>query len=159
MPAINESMLTLGIFGCVTVLFNLIFLGIIIATQRKVNAIKGWSSTLGTVLMSDIEWRHSSKGGSTPYPVVAYTYTVNGQTYQSRKRAPGGEVGGTGARKVVAKYPAGAQVVVFYDPQKPSEAVIERKAPAQWVMWLILVIFDVTFCGALGAISFFSLFQ
>jgi hypothetical protein len=159
MPTLNESFLSLGIFGCVTVIFNLIFIGIILATQRKVNAIKNWPSTLGTVLMSDIEWRRSSKGGSTAYPVVQYTYAVNGQTYQSRKRAPGGEVGGTGAKKVVAKYPAGAQVVVFYDPQKPSEAVIERKAPAQWVMVLVLVIFDLTFCGALGVMTFFSAFQ
>ena len=159
MPAINESMLPIGIFGCVTAIFNLVFIGIIIATQRKVNAIKNWSSTLGTVLMSDIEWRRSSKGGSTAYPVVAYTYTVNGQTYQSRKRAPGGEVGGTGARKVVAKYPAGAQVVVFYDPQKPSDAVLERKAPGQWIMLAVIIIFDVLFCAGFGISVFFNAFR
>ncbi len=155
----NNTYLAIGIFGFVTLLFNVIFLGIIIATQRKVNAIKGWSSTLGTVLMSDIEWRRSSKGGSTPYPVVRYTYAVNGQTFQSNKRAPGSEVGGTGARGVVAKYPAGAQVMVFYDPKNPSDAVLERRAPAQWVMWLIIIIFDLTFCGVFGAMSFINLFQ
>ena len=63
------------------------------------------------------------------------------------KIAPGPEVGGPGARKVVAKYQPGKQVMVFYDPQNPSDAVLERKAPAQWVMWLLLVIFDCVLCG------------
>ena len=95
--------------------------------------------------MSTLE-RRSSSEGSTGYPVVQYSYQVGGQAYQSYKLAPGPEVGGTGAGKVVARYPAGAQVMVFYNPQNPSEAVLERKAPAQCVMWLILAIFDCTLC-------------
>ena len=70
------------------------------------------------------------------------------------KIAPGPEVGGTGARKVVAKYQPGTQVMVFYDPQNPSDAVLERKAPAQWVMWLLLVIFDCVLCGVLPIMWF-----
>ena len=68
--------------------------------------------------------------------------------------APGPEVGGTGARKVVARYPAGAQVMVFYNPQNPSEAVLERKAPAQWLMWLLLVVFDCSLCGVVPILWF-----
>ena len=83
---------------------------------------------------------------------MQYSYQIAGQGYQSVKLAPGPDVGGSGARKVVAKYPAGAQVMVFYDPQNPSEAVLERKAPAQWVMWLILAIFDCALCGVIPII-------
>ena len=89
--------------------------------------------------MSTIDLRSSSESGTTEYPVVQYSYQVGGQAYQGMKIAPGPEVGGTGARKVVARYPAGAQVMVFYDPQNPSDAVLEKKAPAQWLFWLLLV--------------------
>ena len=124
----------------------MIFLAIIILTQRRMKAVQSWSSAMGTVLASYLE-RRSSSDGSTNYPVVQYSYQVGGQMYQGAKIAPGMEVGGTGAGKVVNRYPQGAQVMVFYDPNNPSDAVLEKKAPAQWLMWLLLVIFDVMLCG------------
>jgi hypothetical protein len=150
----NEGLLTVGIVGCTFMLMNAIFMGILISTQRKMKAVQGWSSTLGTVTNSFLERRRSSKGGSTSYPVVHYSYQVGGQSYQGRKVAPGMEVGGTGAGSVVGRYPAGAQVMVFYDPQNPSDAVLERKAHAQWVIWLVLIITDMMLCGMAAAFAF-----
>jgi hypothetical protein len=147
-----DLLLIVGILGFVLLILNAIFLGIIFFMRRKMAAVSQWPSTMGTVLMSTLERRYSSDSGSVDYPVVQYSYQVSGQTYQSTKLAPGPEVGGTGAGKVVARYPAGAQVMVFYNPQNPSEAVLERKAPAQWVMWLILAIFDCTLCGVIPII-------
>ena len=145
----STNIIGILIIGFVLVILNVVFLTIIFFMRKKMAAVSQWPSTMGTVLASTIEWRSSSEGGSTAYPVVQYSYQVNGQAYQSYKLAPGPEVGGTGAKKVVARYPAGAQVMVFYDPQNPSDAVLERKAPAQWLMWLLLVIFDCSLCGAL----------
>ncbi len=136
------------IIGFVLFILNAVFLTIIYFMRRRMAVVSQWPSTMGTVMMSTLEWRSSSEGGSTAYPVVQYSYQVNGQAYQGYKLAPGPEVGGTGAKKVVARYPPGAQVMVFYDPQKPSDAVLEKKAPAQWLMWLLLVIFDCALCGA-----------
>jgi hypothetical protein len=148
----NQSLLTVSIIGCTFLLMNGIFLGIILSTQRKMNAIQGWASTMGTVSNSYLQRRRSSKGGSVNYPVVQYSYQAGGQPYHGSKIAPGMAVGGTGAGRVVQRYPAGAQVMVFYDPQNPSDAVLERKAPAQWIMWLVLVIMDLMLCGM--AVSF-----
>lgn len=152
----NEALLTVGIVGCVFMLMNAIFLGILVSTQRKMKAVQSWSSTLGTVTNSYLERRRSSKGGSTSYPAVHYSYQVSGQAYQGRKIAPGMEVGGSGAGSVMSRYPVGAQVMVFYDPEKPSDAVLERKAHAQWVLWLVLVIMDAMLCF-MAAIFAFSL--
>ena len=55
-------------------------------------------------------------------------------------------MGGIGAGKVAARYPVGAHVQVFYDPQKPSEAFLEKKAHGQILMWIILVILDFSLC-------------
>ena len=149
-----ELLLTTGIIGFVLLILNTIFLAIIYFMRRKMAAVSQWPSTMGTVVMSRIEQRSSSEGGYTDYPVVQYSYQVGGQAFQSLKLAPGPEVGGTGARKVVARYPAGAQVMVFYNPQNPSEAVLERKAPAQWLMWLLLGVFDCSLCGVLPILWF-----
>ena len=149
----NDSIMTVVIIGCVLVILNVIFLAIIFATRRKMIAVQSWSSAMGTVLASYLE-RRSSSDGSTNYPVVQYSYQVGGQSYQGAKIAPGMEVGGTGAGKVVNRYPQGAQVMVFYDPNNPSDAVLEKKAPAQWLMWLLLVIFDVMLCGMAVAFGF-----
>jgi hypothetical protein len=137
-----------GIVVFVLFILNAIFLTIIFLMRRRMATVGQWPSTMGHVMMSRID-RRSSSDGYTDYPVVQYSYLVGGQSYQSMKLAPGPEVGGTGARKVVEKYPAGAQVMVFYDPQNPSDAVLERKAPAMWLMWLLLVVFDLALCGVI----------
>lgn len=148
----SELIIAIVSIICVLILLNTIFLGIIYFMRRRMAVVSTWPSTMGTVINSFLEQRSSSEGGTTDYPVVQYSYQVAGQTYQSSKRAPGMEVGGTGARGVVARYPVGAQVMVFYDPQKPSDAVLERKAPAQWLMWFLLIVFDCALCGAIPLI-------
>jgi hypothetical protein len=144
----NELLLAIGIIVFVLFILNIVFLTIIFFMRRRMATVSQWPATMGNVIMSTVE-RRSSEDGYTDYPVVQYSYQVGGQAYQSYKLAPGPEMGGTGVRKVIAKYPAGAQVMVFYDPRNPAEAVLERKAPAQWLMWLILAIFDVTLCGVI----------
>lgn len=148
----TQLLLTVGIIAFVLIILNAIFLTILFFMRRRMAVVSQWPSTMGTVIASRIEQRSSSEGGYTDYPVVQYSYQIGGQPYQGTKLAPGPEVGGTGARKVVGRYPAGAQVMVFYNPQDPSDAVLERKAPAQWLMWLILVIFDCVLCGVIPII-------
>ena len=145
----TQALLIVGILSFVFLILNVIFLAIIFFMRRRMATVRQWPSTMGTVNKSFLESRSSSDSGSTDYPVVEYSYQVAGQAYQSTKIAPGPEVGGTGAGKVVARYPAGAQVMVFYDPQKPSDAVLETKAPAQWLMWLLLIIFDCALCAVI----------
>jgi hypothetical protein len=146
----TDLLITVGAIGFFFLVLNVIFLGILFFMRRRMAAVSQWPSTMGTVNASYLERRHSSSdSGSTNYPVVQYSYQVSGQPYQATKLAPGPEVGGTGAGKVVARYPAGAQVMVFYNPQNPSDAVLETKAPAQWILWLILIIFDVVLCGVI----------
>jgi|RhiMetdeSRZDD1v2_1073273.scaffolds.fasta_scaffold143286_2 uncharacterized protein DUF3592 len=148
----TQLLLIVGIISFVFLLLNVIFLGVIFFMRRRMAAVSQWPSTMGRVNTSYLDRRHSSDSGSTDYPIVEYSYQVGGQAYQGMKIAPGPEVGGTGAGKVVGRYPAGAQVMVFYNPQNPSDAVLETKAPAQWILWLILIIFDCTLCGVIPII-------
>src|SRR5687768_7415344 len=128
-----EGFLTVGVIGFVLLILNAIFLGIIFFTRRKMQMMESWSQTMGTVTMSMLEARSSSEGGYTQYPVVRYSYQAGGQTYQGGRIAPGMEVGGSGAEKVIARYPLNSQVAVYYDPQNPSDAVLEKSAPSQFL--------------------------
>lgn len=147
----TEFLIVVGAIAFFFLVLNAIFLGIIFFMRRRMAAVSQWPSTIGTVNTSYLE-RRSSSDGYTNYPVVQYSYQVSGQAFQGMKIAPGPEVGGTGAGKVVARYPAGAQVMVFYNPQNPADAVLETKAPAQWILWLILIVFDIALCGAIPII-------
>lgn len=139
------------------VIFDAIFLGIILFTRRKVSKASTWPSTLGTVTESRIQMRSNSDGGRTSYPLVRYAYQIMGRAYESLKVMPGMDVGGSGAHRVVSRYPVGAQVMVYYNPENPSEALLERSMPGhiKW-FWIILAILNVFLCG-LGAVLFLAL--
>ncbi|MBI3151553.1 MAG: DUF3592 domain-containing protein [Chloroflexi bacterium] len=88
-----------------------------------------WLSTTGTVLMSTVQSKRTGRSRSI-YPVVVYTYVVNGQSYQSQRIKAGEQflsvrVAGQ-AQETVNRYPIGATVTVYYNPSNPSESALER---------------------------------
>ncbi|MEW6287179.1 MAG: DUF3592 domain-containing protein [Chloroflexota bacterium] len=144
----SPTLIVIGSILFSVLLIDGILLGIIFTTRQSVANAATWSSTMGTVTYSGIEWRRGSKGGSVAYPVVHYAYHVMGQAYQGNKIAPGPRVGGTGAQKVTGRYPIGAQVMVYYDPNNPSEAVLERSMPGYVnVLWAVVILIDLCLCG------------
>jgi hypothetical protein len=97
--------------------------------QRQ-DAQQNWSSTTGTVLMSSVQSSRSSTGGYSTYPVVVYQYEVNGKTHQSQNIRAGDKYLKVNvswqAQETVNKYPIGAKVTVYYDPNNPAECALER---------------------------------
>jgi hypothetical protein len=141
----NSDMLTtLCTMGPILLLIDILLLVWIFFTRRKVKQASNWPSVGGTVTLSTLREYEESDGYVT-YPDVMYSYQVGGYTYQGSRIAPGQAVGGSGARKVIARYPVGSQVTVFYNPQNPTEAVLEKKAPALFLLWLMLIIFNLAF--------------
>ncbi|MEP0806674.1 MAG: DUF3592 domain-containing protein [Chloroflexota bacterium] len=150
-----HNLIVIGSMLFSALLINGILLGIIFSVQRSAAKAANWSSTLGTVTYSGIEWRRGSKGSSVAYPVVRYTYQFMGNSYEGNAIAPGPRVGGTGARKVVERYPVGAQVMVYYDPNNPSDAVLERSMPGYVpVLWAVIVLVDLFLCGMAILLAF-----
>jgi hypothetical protein len=143
--SVLEDLMIFGILVFVFLIVNVVFLGILYFTHRKMNAVAKWNYVMGTVKKSTTEYRSSEESGSY-YPVVHYSYQVGGKPYEGFRIAPGGEVGGVGAGKVAARYPVGAHVKVFYNPQNPSEAFLEKKAHSLIIMWIVLVVVDFGLC-------------
>ena len=128
----------IGILGgiCATVLPIIILVGLGIFLYRRSQqgsaakqAAQSWASTMGTVLMSTIQIKRTSRSRSE-IPVVVYQYQVNGTAYQGQTIKAGEQffnvrVMGQ-AQATVARYPVGAQVMVYYNPANPAESALER---------------------------------
>ena len=99
--------------------------------RRKAAASENWPSVTGTVVAIDMA-RHANVGKFTQqiesYDVkVQYTYVVNGQLYWGKK------IGleslpqqSWSAQETMRRYAVGSTPLVYYDPNNPSEALLER---------------------------------
>lgn len=131
-------LLTIGGTACAVILPILIIGGIgylLYTRSQKSTAYRqtaqNWPSTTGTILMSSVQSRRSSRhGGHSNYPVIVYQYEVNGKTYQSQRIKAGEQFFNVNvsweAQKIVDRYMIGAKVPVYYDPNNPAEAALER---------------------------------
>lgn len=128
----------IGILGgiCATVLPIIILVGLGIFLYRRSQqgsaakqAAQSWASTMGTVLMSTVQSKRTGNSTST-YPVVVYQYEVNGTPYQSQRIKAGEQFFNVRimgeAHATAARYPVGAQVMVYYNPANPAESALER---------------------------------
>lgn len=114
-----------------------------VRNRRKAEASQNWLSVPGRIVSAEVkqgtsrETKRDITGEEREvtsyyyYPAVEYTYEVGGQTYTGKRLAFGGIVGHSDPAKAaaaLAPYQPGSTVTVYYDPQNPAEAVLERKA-------------------------------
>jgi hypothetical protein len=116
--------------GLLFVCGGLFFAGYGYTAYRQGLASENWSKANGTVIKSEIVKRTRTTGTGTNrrkvvehIPQVAYAYKVNGHSYQS-SRITFGAINKLNAGKTVQRYAKGKNIEVFYDPQKPDEAVL-----------------------------------
>ncbi len=124
----------LYVLGAGSILLGLGFIIATILVRRSRQGIANWPDTMGTVTQSEI-YRHerrTQKATTVTYtPTVAYTYTLEGQTYTAGKRS--GEPyymdsfeDEAEARDVLEGYAPGSAVKVYYNPAAPGQAVLEK---------------------------------
>lgn len=128
-------------------ILGLVALGILfrmIRTWQAAGTSKSWSSTTGRVLSATVAARRNpGRNGVSYYPVVVYEYNIDGQHYTGNRLGFGSPVG-VGIQAVVAqglgKYPVGSNLPVYYNPNNPADAVLERRTMGNWGNILILLI-------------------
>lgn len=112
----------------------LVLFGIFIYRRSKMRDVakqsaQDWSSTMGVVITSTIQVKRSYKSRSE-IPVVVYQYQVNGKPYTGQVVKAGEQYFSVrlygDAQKTIARYPVGAQVMVYYNPENPQESALER---------------------------------
>ena len=134
----DQFFLIIAIFAAIGFL---LFLGHIINVIRGFNhgrkqydASRTWPTTKGQILKSEVNTDHDygpeGHGITTYDPVIKFHYKAFGQDYESDRISFGFKrsyIDRSDAEQVIQKYPKDAAVTVYYDPDKPAEAVLERK--------------------------------
>ena len=99
--------------------------------RRAMEASRAWAKIEGDIVSSEakIPPSHTSDDQNDVDPVVLYRYRVGDQTHQSNRVIFGGQPSLSRglAETLVAKYPPGARVDVYYDPLDPKSAVLEPR--------------------------------
>ena len=95
-----------------------------------------WPRAIGTIVSSKVAERRDGKGSLMYSAGISYRYSVHGKELTGDTVKFGGQLelnSQTRATSVVEKYPAGATVPVFYDPDDPRRSVLEPgKNPVSW---------------------------
>lgn len=127
MAALNPYVIILGLFtlaGFAAALWG----GFIIAKARKTLR---WPWVEGA-----IEPSASTPDANDLLPHILFSYTVAAHTYQRTLEFPGGTSPSPELTTCYAKkYPAGAKVSVYYNPDQPDQATLEPGlAKGDWMI-------------------------
>lgn len=102
---------------------------------------QSWPATRGVIVQSNLQNMFVPRGGkkshntdgsvrmTTAYnPDIVYEYRVTGVSFQSSQLFLGQRFPSTlnVSNSFVERYPAGRDVTVYYDPEKPALSVLER---------------------------------
>ncbi|MBN1976502.1 MAG: DUF3592 domain-containing protein [Anaerolineae bacterium] len=116
---------------------------------RTSKASRDWPSVEGQVKVAAVERKVESDedGTTTSYsPRVVYTYAISGQQYMSDQVIVGARRWHSSQARAEAKlaYQTGQQVTVYYNPNKPDQAVLEAGATrGAWGMLAIGIVFTI----------------
>jgi hypothetical protein len=107
--------------------------------RARARASKAWPHVMGRVVHSEIHMDENGAGVN-----VEYGYTVEGVAYKGRRlRFIERDLDFAGAQEEHARYHPGAEVPVYFDPAKPSDAALVQDARGSF-WWLVF--------GALGSV-------
>jgi hypothetical protein len=85
---------------------------------QQFNAVAAWASTNGKVLRSQLQ-----TSDDETHADIEYEYRVIGTRYTSTRIAAGMLLN---PQDAVSTYAVGATVTVFYNPDNPADAILER---------------------------------
>ncbi|HTQ30004.1 MAG TPA: DUF3592 domain-containing protein [Opitutaceae bacterium] len=112
----------------------LFYCGIKVQSQRHRSA--RWPSVPGAVIDSAKKKDSSTDGGVVYFPKISYAFEVAGKKYVGDRISFLDS--GTGREckidSILARYPKGQSVTVFYDPKDAAICVLEKKAGWNWLL-------------------------
>ncbi|MEM7501229.1 MAG: DUF3592 domain-containing protein [Pseudomonadota bacterium] len=125
----------------------------------EASQMRGWSSARAT--LSDAGYSSHSGDDSTTYEAYAtYAYEVNGVRYVSSRVGLAGGADNIGdyqrdlGNELRAAMNAQRPITVYYDPEAPSEAIIDREL--RWGLIGFRSIFVLVFGGVGGGLMFWA---
>jgi Protein of unknown function (DUF3592) len=135
--------------GCLIFFFLIFFLvgaaGSYFALWKPLSGLlasRSWTETQCDVLSSRVE-EVSGSDGSTYRVDVRYTWTAGGSTRAGGRYdfMGGSSSGREGKQRIVDRYPPGARVACWVDPDDPNEAVLSRGLSPIYLIGLFPLVF------------------
>ena len=129
---------------------------------QKAGASQGWPTASGSIISSVIESHRQATSNKGTYrtiyePKISYRYQANGQPYQSSRvnfDVTGGYNSREEAEDIAQKYTPGGAVTIFYNPEQPAEAVLERTGETRDINKSIkLVVFELFVVGVVAGVA------
>lgn len=145
-------MLIKRIVGALGILFIVIFAFFYLRIQLRewtlFRASDEWPDVVGKVTYSVAQY---DSDGSSPY--IVYEYRVEGHLYKHHTRVQFGSEYTSEAESLVAKYPAGSDVIIYYNPDNPNDSVLRKTFNVNWLhlgFWTIAATIVVLVVGAIA---------
>ncbi len=117
--------------------------------KKKTKESQNWSTTTGRITLSEVRMvtNEGEDISSISFiPKLEYEYEVNGQVFQG-KRISFGSIHSFSSRQkaenFLNQFPLSSNIPVYYDPNKPKDAVLRkemRSMTAGLVIGIILII-------------------
>jgi hypothetical protein len=106
--------------------------------RARLRASQSWPTVPGTIANAVLakETSTDENGTSTSYHAdVRYQYAVNGVAYTGKRIGfiRHSYIRHSRAQAELDRYPVNSTVQVFFDPEKPSDAILVREAPSSFL--------------------------
>lgn len=148
------GLLTVGFFGVFALAGLGMFGGLIIPKGLEYFSMQQWESRPAEIVWSRVT-SHQGDDGTTYSVDLFYRYDYQARQYLSNRYdvLGGSSSGRDGKQKVVAAHPAGSELTVYVNPDKPWQAVVKRDLG--W--WALFALFPLPFLlvGVGGLWSYF----
>mgnify|MGYP001039386955 CR=1 FL=1 len=144
----------------------ILVIGVVLLVVFGRNVIRGrasqnWPTVPGTVLYTGMEtYESTDDDGSitTTYgATIQYNYAVAGQSLEGNRRTFT-DVRTSSRRRaeqILAKYPQGSAISVYYDPENPTESVLETGV--SWSAYALLALAAIMIvAGVAGVLGLFG---
>ncbi len=112
------------------VIFGVVLGGLGLSKYRSGQASAEWPTVSGTISSGRVQ-SHRRDGRTEYMPQVQYSYQVGNRTFTGTRITVSDvyQRNRGSAEDILRKFPAGATVTVYYDPDDPAMAVLEQGMP------------------------------
>jgi len=139
------------LFGVMVTIFGIIPFFIYFNVEKVAGDEVNWPATEAEVIAAEVKAsvhtdrqydksgkKYKTRTNTTFSPEITYKFSIDGKEYTGRKFRTLGFSSNreNEIKELIARYPAGQRIRVYYNPGKNDEAVIE-KAPAPSKMLLV----------------------
>lgn len=134
----NEIATLLGITAALMI--GLLIFGTVVK-MREVKSAQTWQTIRGKIIRSEARSKKVNDmtrwGPKTVnYPAVTYEFSVKGRHYTGERISLAEIIPESDIESILERYPVGAEVTAYYNPQNPSQTVLERDLPVDFAKGL-----------------------